>query len=42
VNYLTSRLKAHVGYQFDLVAAATEVAQNGFFRHLVRRLLRAG
>ena len=42
VNFLTSNLKAQVGYSFDLKAAAREVAKRGYVLHQVPRMLRAG
>jgi hypothetical protein len=42
VNFLTSNLKAHVGYNFDLKAASHEVASHGYFLHRVPRMMRAG
>jgi len=42
VNTLSSRLKAQIGYGIDLKAAATAVAQSGFRRHTVERIMRAG
>lgn len=42
VNYLTSNLKAQVGYAFDLENASREVAGRGYFLHQVPRMLRAG
>jgi hypothetical protein len=42
VNFLTSNLKAQVGYSFDLKTAAREVAKRGYVLHWVPRMLRAG
>ncbi len=41
VNFLTSTLKAQVGYSFDLYTAAREVAKRRYVLHQVPRLLRA-
>jgi hypothetical protein len=42
VNFLTSNLKAQVGYSFDLKAATREVASRGYFLHHIPRMTRAG
>jgi hypothetical protein len=41
VNFLTSNLKAQVGYSFDLKAAIHEVTSRGYFLHRVPRVIRA-
>lgn len=40
VNTISSTLKAWVGYNFELKAAVGAVADKGFFRHRIARLLR--
>lgn len=40
VNFLTSGLKAHIGYGLDLKAAVKEVAARGYKLHHVPRLMR--
>jgi hypothetical protein len=42
INFLTSALKAQVGYSLDLKAATREVAIHGYLLHDVPRMLRAG
>lgn len=41
VNTVSSRLKAQIGYGFDLKAAVDEVKAKGFFRHRIARITRA-
>ncbi|KQV41232.1 hypothetical protein [Rhizobium sp. Root1204] len=41
VNRVTSRLKAQVGYQFDLLVAVAIAKKDGYFRHHQPRLFRA-
>lgn len=40
VNTISSGIKAMIGYNFDLVHAATVVGNNGFYRHRIARALR--
>ena len=42
VNYITSNLKAQVGYNLDLGGAIRAVEKHGYFLHRVLRTLRAG
>ncbi len=42
VNTISSGIKAKIGYNFDLKHAAKVVADKGFYRHRIARVLRAG
>ncbi len=40
VNFITSSLKAHIGYGFDLAGAILEVERQGYFCHYTARITR--
>lgn len=41
VNTISSGIKAMLGYNFDLKVACKAVAEKGFFRHRIARVMRA-